>query len=87
MAKEEVTTTQADQDEVVVRAPQVKETRVVRHKPDTQLVVIAVGASVVLFLIGLILGFLLGHQTAESRAGLNGTMMNGNARTYQYRTQ
>ena len=86
MAKDE-STTQTDHEELAVRAPHTRDGYMSRHKPDTRIVVIAVGASVVLFVVGLILGFLLGHQTAESRGGLNSTMMNGNSRNYLYRTQ
>lgn len=46
---------------------------------DTKTVVIAVGASVVLFVIGLILGYLLGHQGVDNdrRGTMYGTSSTG----------
>lgn len=49
-----------------------------RSQTDTKTVVVAVGASVVLFVIGLILGYLLGHQTTDRD---DRGMMNSSTRT------
>ena len=71
------------QEEVVQRPVEEKPTYYARPRTDTKTVVVAVGASVVLFVVGLILGYLLGHQTAnnDSRGVMNGTnMMNGTFR-------
>jgi len=81
MAKESQVVSQEDVEEVVVHTPHA------HHAPrrtDTKTVVVAVGASVVLFAIGLILGYLLGHQSTNSRGfDTDGNMMNtsGNYRT------
>jgi hypothetical protein len=59
-----------------------------RPQTDTKTVVIAVGASVVLFVIGLILGYLLGHQSVDNdqrgSTGSSSDMMNN---TYRNRVQ
>lgn len=80
-------------------APTVEPEKVVIHEQpaersyrpshtDTKTVVIAVGASLVLFVIGLILGYLLGHQTASSARNTapsgSGMMNNG---TFRNQTQ
>lgn len=88
MTKELVTTAQNDNEEGVVRTSPEPKRSMSSSNMDTRTVVVAVGASVVLFAIGLILGYLLGHQTGESsRGGLDGRMMNGDTRNYQYRTR
>ncbi|MEO5949728.1 MAG: hypothetical protein ABIP74_04960 [Candidatus Saccharimonas sp.] len=84
MAKEQ--STQAD--EVIVQVPQ--ETHVhPRHHSDTKTVVVAVGVSVVLFVIGLILGYLLGHQNADTdeRRMMNGSNLNTNGGMFRNRIQ
>lgn len=59
-------------------------------RTDTKTVVVAVGASLVLFIIGLILGYLLGHQTATNDRGTfpgGSSMMNsGNFRNQSQST-
>lgn len=45
-------------------------------------VIIAVGAAVILFIIGLILGYLLGHTNAARNAYGPGMMDQGNSRRY-----
>ena len=79
------------QEEVVAQPVEHVPVYQARPQTDTKTVVIAVGASVVLFVVGLILGFLLGHQTADNdRRGLmNGTngMMNTNTLRNRLQTQ
>ena len=59
------------------------------HQPkgsDTKIVIVAVGASVTLFAIGLILGYLLGHQSSDSDTrgfDRNSTIMNNNCNAFQ----
>ena len=85
MSKEE----SPHENEVIVQVPQ--ETRVHPHhmRTDTKTVVVAVGASVVLFAIGLILGYLLGHQAADTdgRGMMNGSSLNSNGGVFRSRLQ
>lgn len=87
MAKESSQVSREQAEEVIVRTPRAHHAS---RQADTKTVVVAVGASIILFTIGLILGYLLGHQTADSRgSGSDDSMMNrnGNFRgTMPYRT-
>lgn len=87
MAKQSAVTSQEGAEDVIVHVPHAHHAS---QRSDTKTVVVAVGASVVLFAIGLILGYLLGHQTTDSRGfGSDDGMMNtsGNFRgTVPYRT-
>ena len=81
MAKESRVTSQEDAEEVIVHVPHAHHAS---RRTDTKTVVVAVGASIILFAIGLILGYLLGHQTTNARGfDTDGNMMNtsGNYRT------
>lgn len=51
-------------------------------RSDNRLVIVAVGAAMVLFMIGLILGYLLGHNTAARNSSSSG-MMNGDYRRFE----
>lgn len=84
MAKEQST----HADEVIIQVPQETHAHS-RHHSDTKTVVVAVGASVVLFTIGLILGYLLGHQTADNdgRGMMNSGKLNTNGGMFPSRLQ
>lgn len=87
MAKESHIASQSNAEEVIVHVPQ---ERHASRQTDTKTVVVAVGASVILFAVGLILGYLLGHQTSNTR-GFDGddSIMNGSRSprgTMPYRT-
>jgi len=85
MAKEQ--STQAD--EVIVQVPQEAHAHPRHARTDTKTVVVAVGASVVLFTIGLILGYLLGHQNADTdgRGMMNSSNLNTNGGMFRSRLQ
>lgn len=53
------------------------------ERTDTKVVVIAVGASIVLFVIGLILGYLLGHEASSSGFDRSDTMMNNGSNYFR----
>ncbi len=79
----EVITKEVPADDAAVTTPDGN--RAVSHSivssaPANRNVIIAVGAAIVLFIIGLVLGYLLGHSTATSYG--RGTMMNGRYRTF-----
>lgn len=78
MAKEIITKEVTEE----VATPPIATTESVIHTDTTSInrsLIIAVGASVVLFIIGMVLGYLLGRVTS---GGNHGRMMDGHYRTF-----